>query len=129
MSFAVKCATADTGQFQLASLFIMQIEVRLNAAKRAGDMVHNLIDQNVKIEDGRNLRDPLLQFEQIVNLPALQRAIDHRSYLSRIGNRSHTRSPTALLRKKMPLSTARILFYLPALAAAGSALSARGNVS
>src|SRR5438874_13794970 len=108
MSLAVKCASADTCQFQLPSLCIMQIEVRLNAAKRAGDMVHNLIDQNVKIEGGRNLRDPLLQFEQIVNLPALQRAIYHRSYLSSIGNRSYTRSPTALLRKQMPLSTARI---------------------
>src|ERR1700719_2924993 len=57
-------------------------------------MVDDLVDQKIKIEDRSNLRNPLLQFEQIVDSPALQRAIYHRGDLGRIGSRSHSRSHT-----------------------------------
>jgi hypothetical protein len=53
-------------------------------------MIHDLVNQNVKVENGRDLVDPLLQLEQIVNLPAAKRTIYEGIDLSQVGGSRHS---------------------------------------
>ena len=61
-------AAVHPGHFQFCTFRVMQIQIRLHAPKVARDIVHDLIDQLIEIENGRDLVRPLLQLEQIFNL-------------------------------------------------------------
>ena len=58
----------NTRHFQLAALFVVQVDVGFHAAKCGCHFTYNFIDQFVEIENGRYLLRPLLQFDQMFNL-------------------------------------------------------------
>jgi hypothetical protein len=67
-SLAVKRAAMDAGHLQLATLFVVQIDGCFHTAKCRGHVVNNFGDQFIKVENGRNLLRPFLQFEQMLDL-------------------------------------------------------------
>src|ERR1700730_10710907 len=53
---------------QFAALFVMQIDGCFHATECRGNVVHNLGNQLIEIENGRNLLRPFLPFEQMFDL-------------------------------------------------------------
>ena len=64
----------NAGHLQLAALFVMQIDGCFHATECRSHVVHNLGDQLIEVEDGRNLLRPFLQFEEMFDLIELHGA-------------------------------------------------------
>ena len=71
IAFVVKGATTHAGKLQFAAFFVMQVKVRFDATECAGNVVYDLVDQKIEVEDGSDLRDPLLQLEQVLDSSTL----------------------------------------------------------
>jgi hypothetical protein len=63
---AAAAVSAHQGQF--AALFVVKIDVRIQASEGMGDLVHDLIDEPVEVKDGADFLSGFLQLEKLLDL-------------------------------------------------------------
>src|SRR5580693_77278 len=72
VAFAMLGASADRGSYHLAACLVVKINIGFQASERLGSIVHNLVDELVKIKNRGDLLGGLLQLQQVLYLHGLQ---------------------------------------------------------
>ena len=87
------CAAMYTGQHQFAILGFMQVDVEFHAAERAGNVVHDLVDEFVQVENGADLLRCFLQLQQFLNANVGKSSYDVRAGLNGDAGAGHGWKP------------------------------------
>ena len=60
------------GQKQFPALFVVQVDIGLDAAERRRQIIYDFVDQPVEVKDRADLLRRLLQLQQILDLAGSQ---------------------------------------------------------
>ena len=86
-------AAMGTRKRQFASLFVVQVDVRIHTSERTGYLVHHLIHELVEVKDRADFLSGLLYFEKILDLIQIQQAGGRGKWCSEIWTGCHGSTP------------------------------------
>src|ERR1700719_595669 len=88
MAFVVHATAMHPGHYHFRSFLIMQINAGFHAAKGARYVIHDVVDELIKVEYGVDLLRGLLQSLQVFHLAGMQRR-NGKSIGGGVGKRGH----------------------------------------
>ena len=103
-------ATVGADQRQLAALLVVQVDVRIKASKRPGNLVYDLVDELIEVKDGADFLGSLLQLEEILHLIKHKQGRVRGSGCGGVWTGCHGSAPGMLLTKEMIWSMGWTLF-------------------